>query len=73
MEKDITSAFWSAPPDAFFTREEVAQIRRCSVAKLDREAWLLSGIAYIKDGARCLYSKKAILKFLESKGESYAS
>ena len=69
---DIIKRFWNGPEDSLYTRNEVAKIRRCSIAKLDREAWLLAGIAYIKDGSRCLYSKKAILQFLESKGVSHA-
>jgi hypothetical protein len=61
---DVVMEFWRAPPDALFTRREVAKVRRCSVALLEREAWSGTGIPVIKDGERCLYRKADVLKRL---------
>ena len=56
--------FWDANPEALFTRLEVADVRRCSVALLEREACAGKGIPFIKDGVRALYRKKDVLKHL---------
>lgn len=58
--------FWSAPDTALFTRQEVAIVRRCTVAKIDRESWLKIGITTIKDGGKVLYLKSDVVKYLES-------
>ena len=58
---DVSRRFWEAHPDALFTRREVAIIRRCSVALLEREAWAGTGIPIVRDGARCLHRKRDVL------------
>jgi hypothetical protein len=60
----IIRRFSDAPDDALFLREEVAAIRRCSRAKLERECWLGIGIPVIKDNGRALYRKRDIAAYL---------
>jgi hypothetical protein len=61
---DDVTEFWSAHPDALFSRKTVARVRRCSVALLEREAWDGTGIRIVRDGRRCLYRKSAVLRHL---------
>jgi hypothetical protein len=61
---DPAAAFWESHNDALFTRAEVAAVRRCSVALLEREAWSGTGIPIIRDGTRCLYRKRDVLVHL---------
>ena len=61
---DEVTEFWNAHPDALFTRKIVARVRRCSVALLEREAWSGSGVPIVRDGARCLYRKRDVLRHL---------
>jgi hypothetical protein len=61
---EVSKRFWEAHPDALFTRREVAIVRRCSVALLEREAWAGTGIPVIRDGARCLHRKRDVLSRL---------
>ncbi len=65
QQNEIVAHFWAAPDNALFTREEIAAVRRCSVAKLDRETWLGTGIKFIRDGGRCLYRKADVAAALE--------
>jgi hypothetical protein len=58
---EVSRLFWEAHPDALFTRREVAIVRRCSVALLEREAWAGTGIPIIRDGAGCLHRKRDVL------------
>jgi hypothetical protein len=58
---EVSTRFWEAHPDALFTRREVAIVRRCSVALLEREAWAGTGIPVVRDGARCLHRKHDVL------------
>ena len=61
---NVSKRFWEAHPDALFTRREVAIVRRCSVALLEREAWAGTGLPIIRDGARCLHRKRDVLAHL---------
>jgi hypothetical protein len=72
-QSEIIRRFDDAPDSAFFTREEVAVIRRCSIAKLHRDSWLGKGIRFTKDGARCLYKKVDIDAFLNKGGNHVSS
>jgi hypothetical protein len=62
--EEIIRRFWSAPDDALFTRKEMAVVRRCSIAKLEREAWLQTGVPVLKDGAQALGRKRDVLAHL---------
>jgi hypothetical protein len=53
--------FWEAHLDALFPRKTIAQVRCCSVALLEREAWAGTGIPIVRDGNRCLYRKRDVL------------
>ena len=53
--------FWEAHLDALFSRKTIAQVRCCSVALLEREAWAGTGIPIVRDGNRCLYRKRDVL------------
>ncbi len=66
MSESIITRFWNAPDEAFFTRDELAAIRRCSISKIEREAWEHTGIAFRKDGNRTLYKKRDILAYLNT-------
>jgi hypothetical protein len=61
-----TQKFWDAPDDALFNRPEISEVRRCSVAKMDYEAWRGTGIPVIKDSGRALYRKADVLRYLQS-------
>jgi hypothetical protein len=61
---DSEREFWEAHPLALFPRKTVAQIRKCSVALLEREAWAGTGIPIVRDGRRTLYRKRDILNRL---------
>ena len=56
--------FWEAHPLALFPRKIVAKVRKCSIALLEREAWAGTGIPIVRDGARCLYRKRDVLRHL---------
>ena len=66
MESEVIRRFWAAPPEALFKRDEIAIVRRCSLAKLEREAWLGLGMRHVKDGNRTLYRKADVLSYLEA-------
>jgi hypothetical protein len=61
---DDVRGFWEAHPDSLFTRKTIAKVRQCSLALLEREAWAGTGIPIIRDGARCLYRKREVLRHL---------
>jgi hypothetical protein len=61
---DDEREFWEAHSLALFPRKIVARVRKCSVALLEREAWAGTGIPIIRDGARCLYRKRDVLRHL---------
>ena len=61
---DDEREFWEAHPLALFPRKTVARVRKCSVALLERDAWAGTGIPIIRDGARCLYRKRDVLRHL---------
>jgi hypothetical protein len=61
---DDEREFWEAHPSALFPRKTVARVRKCSVALLERESWAGTGIPIIRDGARCLYRKRDVLRHL---------
>ena len=61
---DPVAEFWSAHPDALFSRKVIAKVRCCSVALLEREAWAGTGIQIVRDGSRCLYRKRDVLAHL---------
>ncbi len=69
---DNVSYFWEAPDEALFTRYEIAKVRRCSPAKLEREAWQGTGISHIKDGNRALYRKRDVIAYLDAAKRSLA-
>jgi len=69
---EIVNRFYAAPDAALFTREEIAAVRRCSIAKLDREAWLGTGIKFVRDGGRCLYRKGDVTTTLQTAGGNHA-
>ena len=64
--EDILKQFWEAPDDAHFNRDDTAKVRCCSKAKLEREAWLGTGVPFTKDGGTALYRKGDIVKYLIS-------
>ena len=61
---DDEREFWEAHPLALFPRKTIARVRKCSIALLEREAWAGTGIPIIRDGARCLYRKRDVLRHL---------
>ena len=63
----LNKDFWEANEEQFFTRDEVAKIRRCSKAKLAWEAANNVGITHIIDGNKSLYKKQDIVAFMEGK------
>jgi hypothetical protein len=58
---EVSTRFWEAHPDSLFTRREIAIVRRCSVALLEREAWAGTGIPVVRDGALRRYRKRDVL------------
>jgi hypothetical protein len=58
---EVSTRFWEAHPDALFTRREIAIVRRCSVALLEREAWAGTGVPEVRDGSRRLQRKRDVL------------
>jgi hypothetical protein len=61
---DEVTRFWTAHPNALFNRKVIAQVRNCSVALLEREAWSGSGVPIVRDGVRVLYRKADVLRRL---------
>ena len=54
-----------APDSALFAQETVAAIRDCSMATLERDRWVGSGIPFIKVGRLVRYRKTDIRAWLE--------
>lgn len=50
----------------FLTTAEFARLRRCSLRTLDRERATRRGCPYVKLGARVLYRRADIKRFIEA-------
>jgi hypothetical protein len=54
-----------SPDSAFFSQETVAAIRNCSLATIERDRWVGSGVPFVKMGRLVRYSKKEIRAWLD--------
>jgi hypothetical protein len=55
-----------SPDSAFFSQETVAAIRNCSLATIERDRWVGSGVPFVKMGRLVRYSKKEIRAWLDN-------
>ncbi len=53
--------------EAWYTSEEVAEMRGCSKATMESDRWRGGGIPFSKIGKRCFYRGADIQKFLEDR------
>ncbi|HEX4044175.1 MAG TPA: helix-turn-helix domain-containing protein [Gammaproteobacteria bacterium] len=58
--------FYEAPPSALFNEKTIALIRCVSVSTLQNDRWRGGGIPYRKCGARVLYKKEDVMRWIES-------
>ncbi|MGZ8915524.1 MAG: hypothetical protein ACXW1Z_20755 [Methylobacter sp.] len=56
--------FYGAPNEALFNTVVAAHVIGCSMAKLERDRWLGSGVKFIKIGRAARYRKSDILDYL---------
>ena len=61
---DLIRAFEAAPDSALFDQATIAAVYDCSKAKLERDRWAGTGIAYLKDGWRVRYRKSDVVAAL---------
>jgi len=61
---DLMREYELAPDSALFPQETIAAIRSCSVALIERERWLGTGIPFIKTGRLVRYRKQDIRDWL---------
>lgn len=54
------------PDWVLFSQETVAAIRDCSLATLERDRWIGSGVPFVKIGRSVRYRKSDIHTWLES-------
>ena len=54
-----------APDSALFAQETVAAIRDCSLATMERDRWIGTGVPFIKVGRLVRYRKTDIRAWLE--------
>ena len=67
LKQDRTEAlkeFEDAPDSALFNQENIAFVRDCSTATLERDRWTGNGIPYIKIGRAVKYRKIDVLTWL---------
>jgi len=62
---DFIQEYERSPDWALFSQETVAAIRDCSLATLERDRWIGSGIPFIKMGRLVRYRKADIRAWLE--------
>jgi hypothetical protein len=62
---DLIRAFESAPDSALFDQTTVAAVFDCSRAKLERDRWAGTGIAYLKVGWAVRYRKSDVLAAIQ--------
>jgi len=53
--------------EAWYTSEEVADMRGCSKATMEADRWKGGGIPFSKIGKRCFYRGEDIQKFLQDR------
>ena len=61
---DLMQEYELAPDSALFSQETIAAIRSCSIALIERERWLGTGIPFIKTGRLVRYRKQVIREWL---------
>jgi excisionase family DNA binding protein len=69
---DLITEYELAPHSALFSQETVAAILNCSLATIERDRWVGSGIPFVKIGRLVRYRKTDIQAWLE-KHPSYSS
>jgi excisionase family DNA binding protein len=62
---EMITEYELAPDSALFSQETVAAILNCSLATLERDRWIGSGIPFVKIGRMVRYRKKDIHDWLE--------
>jgi len=62
---DLIKEYELAPDWVLFSQETVAAIRDCSLATLERDRWIGTGIPFIKMGRLVRYRKADIRAWLE--------
>jgi hypothetical protein len=62
---DLITEYEHAPDSALFAQETVAAILNCSLATIERDRWVGSGIPFIKIGRMVRYRKSDIRLWLE--------
>jgi hypothetical protein len=61
---DLMKEYELAPDSALFPQDTVAAIRSCSIALIERERWLGTGIPFLKTGRLVRYRKQDIRDWL---------
>lgn len=62
---DLLNAYELAPDSTLFSQETVAAILDCSLATIERDRWIGTGIPFIKLGRLVRYRKSDIHAWLE--------
>ncbi len=63
---DLMREYEQAPDSALFSQETIAALRGCSIALIERDRWVGSGVRFIKTGRLVRYRKKDIREWLAS-------
>ena len=59
------NAFEQSPDSAIFNEIDIAAVRGCSVATLQRDRWAGAGIPFIKINRAVRYRKSDVIEWLE--------
>ena len=63
---DLLKEYELAPDWTLFSQETVAAIRDCSLATLERDRWVGTGVPFVKLGRLVRYRKSDIRSWLET-------
>jgi hypothetical protein len=61
---DLINEYEQSPDWALFSQETVAAIRGCSLATMERDRWIGTGVPFIKMGHLVRYKKSVIREWL---------
>lgn len=62
---ELINEYELAPDSALFSQETVAAILHCSIATIERDRWIGTGIPFVKIGRMVRYRKTDIRDWLE--------
>lgn len=66
LRLSLIKAYELSPEDTLFAQSTVAAVRDCSIATIERDRWIGTGVPFIKMGRSVRYRKRDIRAWLEA-------